>query len=442
MGRMPVSLTTRAFESAASVGSADRLPLKPRAASIDALRGLVMFTMVFVNDVAGAPRVPWWMKHYNETFEGSGMTFVDVVFPAFLFIVGMSIPFALGARLARGDSGLRTLGHVVWRTVCLLAVGILMVNGESGPSAARSGVSRTVWLAMLFAGAILAFATVAPGREASGARVRGFRVATIVLRVVGVAILIWLATVYRTDGGQPLIAFHRGWPPVTVRTQWYGILGLIGWAYLVGAGVYLAVRTNRTALVACTALLMALFIADRGGAFSGLWLRRIVSIGEVLGSQASITVAGVLLATVLLTPETAAPRARARFTMWFVVGFAAAAVLLHRPWGIVKNEATPAWCLWACAITGAVWLGVYFVTEVYVVRWVKRPLVLAGQNVLLAYLISDGVGPWMDLTPAGRWYDALGELGVGMAVGRSVGMAVVVLSVTVLLNRVGFRLKL
>src|SRR6185436_11100232 len=58
-----------------------------RILSLDALRGFVMFTMIYVNDIAGAPDniVPPWMKHFHGK---SGMTFVDLVFPAFLFIVG------------------------------------------------------------------------------------------------------------------------------------------------------------------------------------------------------------------------------------------------------------------------------------------------------------------------------------------------------------------
>lgn len=76
-----------------------------RVTSLDALRGLVMFMMIFVNDLAGAGRiVPDWMVHYSDRHRGgSGMTFVDLVFPAFLFIVGMSVPLALGGRVAKGE---------------------------------------------------------------------------------------------------------------------------------------------------------------------------------------------------------------------------------------------------------------------------------------------------------------------------------------------------
>src|SRR5271156_940331 len=106
----------------------------PRITSIDALRGFVMFTMIFVNDLAGAPEsvVPNWMVHFSDRHAGgSGMTFVDLVFPGFLFIVGMSIPFALGPRLARGESLWKIILHVITRTLALLAIGILMVNDES-----------------------------------------------------------------------------------------------------------------------------------------------------------------------------------------------------------------------------------------------------------------------------------------------------------------------
>src|SRR5437868_10104209 len=94
---------------------------RPRCLSIDALRGFVMFTMIFVNDLAGVSKeiVPAWMRHFHGK---SGMTFVDLVFPAFLFIVGMSIPFSLGSRLARKEPLWKIVAHIVGRTLSLLLI--------------------------------------------------------------------------------------------------------------------------------------------------------------------------------------------------------------------------------------------------------------------------------------------------------------------------------
>src|SRR5882724_9704058 len=125
-----------------------------------------MFTMIFVNDLAGAPKrlVPDWMVHFSDRHRGgNGMTFVDLVFPGFLFIVGMSIPFALGSRLNKGEALWKTLLHVVVRTLSLLFIGILMVN--ESPDSGKLGWSAPLWSALMFLSAILAFCSISPPRE-------------------------------------------------------------------------------------------------------------------------------------------------------------------------------------------------------------------------------------------------------------------------------------
>src|SRR5438128_1310761 len=238
-----IAVTASPFDQR-DLPASERPATAPRIASIDALRGLVMFMMIYVNDISGAKHVPWWMKHFSDSFKGSGMTFVDLVFPAFLFIVGMSIPLALEGRIARGDSMWRIIGHVLLRTLSLLVIGILMVNSESGPSGKQMGWSRTAWTSLLYLAAILSFCTIRP------------RVLTIALRVIGWGTMIFLAFAYRGSKGERIIELHSSWPIASVRTEWYGILGLIGWAYLVACVVYLIFRTNRVALLGCMVFLL------------------------------------------------------------------------------------------------------------------------------------------------------------------------------------------
>jgi heparan-alpha-glucosaminide N-acetyltransferase len=425
-----------------SYASPTTLDARPaaRATSIDALRGFIMFAMIFVNDIASAPRdiVPWWMEHYHP--EGNGMTFVDLVFPAFLFIVGMSIPFALGARIARGEPLWKTMLHVVTRTLSLLVIGIMMVNGPPAPG--KSSWNPSLWRTLMFVCAILAFSTLSPRRRTGTTNDKPqwsvLRITSLALRIVGFVGLVALAFAFRSRKGNAIIELS----PFKIYTRWYGILGLIGWAYLMGSIVYLAFRTRRTAIVGCMALLFCLYAADKGNMFKGWPLREHVSIGIMLGSHAAITVAGLLLASILITPQTSGVASRSMFALWFIAGCSIAALLLYPLYGINKNNATPSWCLWACAITAALWLIFYYLADVLPLRFLTKPFAIAGQNVLLAYLLSNLLDPLLDVIHLDAWYDRLAEPNLAHAVARSVGCAVVILTITAILNRLGFRLKL
>jgi heparan-alpha-glucosaminide N-acetyltransferase len=421
-------------------------PRSERVVSIDALRGFVMFMMIFVNDLAGVPNriVPGWMKHFRGK---DGMTFVDLVFPAFLFIVGMSIPFALGARLKKGEALWKTGLHILVRTASLLLIGIMMVNGESRRIRLRGwnlqgGVFATeLWVTLMFLSAILAFCAIVPPAKVSAGRKRKFSILTTCLRSLGFAGLIYLAFAYVNKNGDRIITLS----PFSINTEWYGILGLIGWAYLVGALAFLVFRTNRTALLGCTVLLMCFFPADKKGAFDQFWLGNYVGIGDALGSQAAITVAGVLLASILLAPEAATHWLRTRFTLLYIAGFSAAAWLVRGLYGINKNSATPSWCLWSCAATSALWLLFYHFGDTRaggLGAKISRPFYLAGQNVLLAYLISEMIPGLLKLIRLDDWYDALAEPNLAHAIARSASCAAGVLAVSVGLNKAGFRLRL
>jgi predicted acyltransferase len=257
------------------------------------------------------------------------------------------------------------------------------------------------------------------------------------VRLAGLAGLIWLAFAFRDAKGQRIITLA----PFSLATEWYGILGLIGWAYLVACIVFLMFRGNRTAFLGCMALLMCLFVADKKGVFEGFWLRKIVGIGETLGSQGAIAVGGLLLGSMLTAADMTTLKARTGFTCWFAAGCAAAAMLLNRAYGISKNNATPSWCLWACAITAALWYVLYLISDVRPVKIISRPLAVAGQNVLLAYLISEMLP---GLLSALRLDDGYGHLAGSLpsAILRSAVCATVILVVSTSLNRIGFRLKL
>ena len=243
---------------------------------------------------------------------------------------------------------------------------------------------------------------------------------------------------FRGDKGQRIITLS----PFVINTSWFGILGLIAWAYLVGSIVYLTFRGHALALLGCMVLLLALYPADKTGAFDGFWLSRYVGIGETLGAQPSITVGGLLLASILPPHGKLGLAGRLRFTMWFMLGCAAAALLLQGLYGINKNDATPSWCLWACAVTAFVWLIFHLLSDLGTLHPVAKVFALAGRNVLLAYLLSEMMPSAFDLIHVGNWYDRVGDINLAAAVARSAGMGVALLAATVGLNRLGFRIKI
>ena len=416
----------------------------PRIIAVDAMRGFVMLTMIYVNDLAGSDYTPWWMKHYSDTgFGPNGMTFVDLVFPSFIFLVGMSIPLAFTSRLARGVPAWKLAGHVLLRTLSLLIIGIMMVNTEERPNDALMPIRHGVWEALLYVFAILAFCQI--GWSTSDKRAK---IATWGLRAIGGVGLLYLALVYRWGtAGRHLLSLH----PLYLHHSWYGILGLIGWAYLIAAVVFAMFRTRRLPILTCIALLYTLFALDKGGAFDSFRWFHFFSFGEN-GTHGAIAVSGLLLGSILLTTDTASPGARVRFAAWFVLGFAAAALIVAPPlrmfkehpplWVISKNEATPPWGLWSAAAAGAVWLVFYLIADVWRITWLAKPWAVVGQNVLLAYLLSEGLVPWLHLAHLRNWYVTLGEPDLTHAICRALGCGAVLLGLTAVLNRIGFSVRL
>jgi predicted acyltransferase len=82
-----------------------------RITSIDILRALTMVLMIFVNDLWSLKNIPAWLEHVERGVDGIGLA--DVVFPAFLFIVGLSLPFAIDNRRKKGDSEWQLLMHLL-----------------------------------------------------------------------------------------------------------------------------------------------------------------------------------------------------------------------------------------------------------------------------------------------------------------------------------------
>lgn len=396
-----------------------------RVLALDLFRGLVILTMVFVNFLAGVDGMPGWAKHMPGTLDG--FTLVDLVFPGFLFSVGVAIPLAVQQRRRRGDSLGPLLRHIALRSAALLFLGVILVNrGAYSPEA--TGMSEDLWYLL----ALLAITVLwgAPRLHEAGPR----SMTLLGLRVLAALLLGYLLVIFRGKSA----AGETVW----LRHSWWGILGLIGWAYLNCSLVYLVARGQPTALMGWLGFLIALYIGGRHGSLDWLGpINQFVGVGAVLGSTSANVMAGVLVGTQLAGPTAVGgPTKRYLFQGAFGLGLYLSGMLLRPLHGIVKNQATESYTLVAAGICCGVFLLCEWVSETGpAARWLSF-LLPAGRNPLLAYLLPDllmslagAVGLTRLLWPS--------QTGLAGAINAAV-LTVVVLLLNWVLTRAGLRLRL
>lgn len=95
---------------------------KRRLVSLDAFRGLTVAGMVLVNNPGTWRAVYAPLRHAGW----HGWTPTDLVFPFFLFILGVAIPLALGRRLADGEGRARIVARILRRSITIFALGLIL----------------------------------------------------------------------------------------------------------------------------------------------------------------------------------------------------------------------------------------------------------------------------------------------------------------------------
>ena len=213
-----------------------------RIATIDVFRALTMFLMLFVNDIPGIKQIPHWLLHAKMDEDMLG--FSDIIFPCFLFVMGMSVPFAILKRQEKGESLGGTLKHIFERTIALIVMGLFTVNLGSYDGDA-TGLPYSWYVILLV---ISFFLTWNLYPKAEGKK----KYLYDGLKVVGRAMILGLFILFEGKNG------------VTFGVKWWGILGLIGWTYLVTAIVFLITRIRLVWMTCAWVLFLALSVLSHG----------------------------------------------------------------------------------------------------------------------------------------------------------------------------------
>ncbi|XP_055529975.1 heparan-alpha-glucosaminide N-acetyltransferase [Wyeomyia smithii] len=99
---------------------------KTRLRSLDTFRGIAIMLMIFVNSGGGQY---WWIEHATW----NGLHVADLVFPWFLFIMGVCIPISLRSQLNRNVPKATILKNITIRSIKLFCIG-LCLNSMNGPT--------------------------------------------------------------------------------------------------------------------------------------------------------------------------------------------------------------------------------------------------------------------------------------------------------------------
>jgi heparan-alpha-glucosaminide N-acetyltransferase len=334
--------------------------MSKRIFSIDVFRAITMLLMIFVNDFWSLKGVPAWLEHAGARQDFLG--FSDIIFPCFLFIVGMSIPYAIRNRIEKGESHILILYHILLRTIALLVMGFFTVNIDSLNSAA-TGISNA-WFQIFMVSGFFLIWNVYPKEQ--GIKKYLFTG----MQLVGVLLLFILFLLFKggSEGNEHM------------TPQWWGILGLIGWTYIISATIYLFVRKSPLLLLFFLVFFMLLNIAEHadflntpipgGGAFQGFAFAGIAA--SLMLDWAANSEKRKILPVLYIS---------AGILMIFA-GF-----ISHKFFIISKIQATPTWVFMCNGIAFGFLALVYYIVDLKgKVNWffIIKP---AGTSTLTCYLI-------------------------------------------------------
>lgn len=399
-----------------------------RNLAIDMLRALTMFTMIFVNDFWKIHDVPQWMDHaaYGEDFMG----LADIVFPCFLFAVGMSIPYSIESRYTKGYSAESTVGHILSRTLALLVMGAFITNSEFRLSPTAPYPIGVYWF-------IMAIGFIGLWNHYPKPKSSAQHQLILVCKWIGAIALLYLALTFRS-------------PKENVFGAYWGILGTIGWTYFLGAMIYFFTRDRLRYLLPIWMLFILISMTSTplrpefGGeallAFPkpNFYDSMLAILHIENGSLVSLTLGGMIISIYSI-------RYRARTSVWRLrnafllsVGFLIAGLIAHHFWIVAKLGATPTWVCYILSIATLAYALLRWLDDHQFTGWFRfiRP---AGTATLTTYLIPYVFYGFADVTGIilPDWFTH-GPLGLV----NCICFAFVVIGVCAILEKMHIKLKI
>jgi heparan-alpha-glucosaminide N-acetyltransferase len=333
-----------------------------RLVSLDAYRGAIMLMMASSGlGLAQVARLHpdsglWrFIGHQTAHAQWAGFTLWDIIQPAFMFMVGVALPWSVANRRARGQSFRSMLAHAFWRALVLVLLAVFLSSAWS---------RQTVWsfnnvLAQIGLGYPVVFLLVF-------AKTR-----TRWIVAFGILFAYWLAF-----AAYPLPAADFDWASVGVPADW---------SFLTGLAAHWEKNANFAA--AFDRWFLNLFPREKPFVFSSGGYQTLNFIPSIA------TMIFGLLAGELMRSKMEITRKMKRLVLFGVAGIVAGgAIALAGLCPIVKRIWTPSWTLYSAG-----WVTLILAAFVAIVEWRgwKRwtfPFIVVGLNPITLYCMWQLMG--------------------------------------------------
>ena len=329
-----------------------------------------MFLMIWVNDFWTLQDIPKWLKHATSGEDYLG--FSDLIFPWFLFAVGLSIPFALENRLNKNEKLLTIWIFILIRTVSLLIMGLFHMNMEMY-NHDISIISKPFYVIICSSAFFMIWNRYSIAKLDK-------QILNKALPVLGLIILIGMFLIFKGknyDGSK-----------VGFETHWWGILGLIGWVYLIAASIHLIFKKSIPAMIIAFFICLTLNIISSSGIPYNVFSWQGENWIPGSGGLQALTFGGIIT-SLLLIKYNETYNIRLLYTFLFSMGVISllGGLTLREQFIISKISGSPTWILISLSSSLFLFILIHWIVEVKnTINWYK-PIKTAGTATLTCYLI-------------------------------------------------------
>ena len=342
-----------------------------RIISIDVFRSITMVLMIWVNDFWTINNIPKWLKHAKTGEDYLG--FSDVIFPWFLFVLGMSIPFSFENRIKKGEPIFTIWSHIILRTIALVVMGLFHMNMEMY-NHDTSYLSKPIYV-IISTIAFFMIWNIYPSKLE-----KKWDIASKAIRLIGVIILIIMFLLFSGkdyEGNDIGFAIH-----------WWGILGLIGWVYLIAASAFIFIRSSIISSFIAFFICLGLNIISSSGIPYNIFSWQSVNWIPGGGGLQALAFGGIIVSLLLMQS-----RANRNIKNLYITLFCFATLsllsgfLLRNYFVLNKNLGTPTWIMISLSTAIFLFIFLHWLTDVKkILSWYKY-IKIAGTATLTCYLI-------------------------------------------------------